>query len=71
MNSQLPSCVGLHNDVDIKIGIIYKNRKNQQNCLKNIGFWSIVFMHCFYLRLFAPFWGGFFTAITTLCLQNT
>lgn len=34
----------LHNDVDIKIGIIYKNRKFRQNCLQSGHFWSIVFM---------------------------
>ena len=34
----------LHNDVDIKIGIIYKNRKNVQKPLKLGSFWSIVLM---------------------------
>lgn len=36
--------LSLHNDVDIKIGIIYKNRKIRQNSLQSGHFWSIVFM---------------------------
>ena len=38
------SFLSLHNDVDIKIGIIYKNRKFTQNSLQSGHFWSIVFM---------------------------
>lgn len=38
------SFLSLHNDVDIKIGIIYKNRKFRQNSLQSGHFWSIVFM---------------------------
>lgn len=39
----------LHNDVDIKIGIIYKNRKNIQKLLKLQAFWSIVFKQSEYV----------------------
>ena len=45
----------LHNDVDIKIGIIYKNRKNRQNSLKLLGFWSIVFMQYVNRGVVRPF----------------
>ena len=47
--------LGLHNDVDIKIGIIDKNRKNSQNCLLFYRFWSIVFMQYEYVGVICPF----------------
>ena len=43
---QVPSCAGLHNDVDIKMGIIYKNCKYAQKHLKFKRFWSIVLKQC-------------------------
>ena len=36
--------VGLHNNVNINIVIIYKNAKYREKCLKYYRFWSIVFM---------------------------
>ena len=45
---------GLHNDVNIKIGIIYKNRNFSQKALNFNRFWSIVFMKCEYLRVIMP-----------------
>ena len=42
----MTGCDGLHNDVDIKIVIIYKNIKNTENILNFGTFWSIVFMQC-------------------------
>ena len=48
--SPIDSCAGWHNDVYIKMGIIYKNRKNDQIDLKFHCLWSIVFMQMLYFR---------------------
>lgn len=49
----------LHNSVDIKIGIIYKNRKNNQKPLQFVQIRSIVFMQCEYLEFLCPTNSGF------------
>ena len=48
------SCWSLHNDVDIKMGIIYKNCNFAQKHLKFNRFWSIVFKQCVVRVLLCP-----------------
>ena len=63
-NIRTPIQISLHNDVDIKIGIIYKNRKNRQKCLQLQRFWSIVFMQSEYLCISAPFLNAVFPLLS-------
>ena len=48
-------CFCLHNAVDIKIGIIHKNRKNIQNCLLLTRVWCIVTVQLCYRAFLCAF----------------